>query len=69
MNEVVNLESTAPTTIKNLADRVPNDHGRYHLFRFPHSHEGDFLESTGIIRKTDVFTLQYNKKIFFFCDI
>lgn len=47
VKEEVNLESTAATSIKNLPERVPSDHGRYHLFRFPHTHEGDFLESTG----------------------
>lgn len=46
--EVVNLESTEPTTIHSLDRRVPSDHGRYHLFRFPHTHEGDFLESVGM---------------------
>ena len=47
VNEIVNLESTVATTVHNLGERVPSDHGRYHLFRFPHSHEGDFLESSG----------------------
>lgn len=47
VNEVVNLESTDKTTVHTLSSRVPDDHGRYHLFRFPHTHEGDFLESTG----------------------
>ena len=46
VNEIVNLETTEPTGVHNLGSRVPSDHGRYHLFRFPHSHEGDYLEST-----------------------
>ena len=45
--EVVNLESIEQVTVHTLGNKVPDDHGRYHLFRFPHSHEGDFLESIG----------------------
>lgn len=45
--EVVNLESTEQINVHTLGSQVPDDHGRYHLFRFPHSHEGDFLESIG----------------------
>nr|CAG4646446.1 EOG090X0A90 [Macrothrix elegans] len=44
-NEVVNLESAETINVEKLGTRVPNDHGRYHLFRFPHTHEGDFIES------------------------
>lgn len=47
--EIVNLESTEPTTVNVLGSRVPKDHGRYHLFRFPHTHEGDYLESVVFI--------------------
>lgn len=45
--EVVNLESIEKISVHTLGNQVPDDHGRYHLFRFPHSHEGDFLESIG----------------------
>jgi twinfilin-like protein len=44
--EIVNLEMAEMTDVHSLGRQVPNDHGRYHLFRFPHSHEGDWLEST-----------------------
>jgi len=45
VNELVNLERSETTVIGQLASKIPEDHGRYHLFRFPHSHEGDYLES------------------------
>nr|CAG4638618.1 EOG090X0A90 [Cyclestheria hislopi] len=43
--ELINLEVATCITVHELAAKVPDDHGRYHLFRFPHTHEGDFLES------------------------
>ena len=45
VKEVINLETTESTTVATLGCRVPENQGRYHLFRFPHSHEGDYLES------------------------
>ena len=46
----MNLECTAQQAPpESLSGRVPADHGRYHLFRFKHSHEGDYLESVVFI--------------------
>lgn len=39
--------STEPTELKDLPLRVPTDVPRYHIFLYKHSHEGDYLESTG----------------------
>ncbi|PVD25341.1 hypothetical protein C0Q70_15841 [Pomacea canaliculata] len=44
-NEVVNLEKTDNISIGNLAAQVPTESARYHLFRFQHTHEGDYTES------------------------
>jgi len=44
-NEIVNLELSETTSVHQIGSKVPEDHGRYHLFRFDHSHEGDYLES------------------------
>lgn len=43
--ELINLASTTDTSIAQLPRRIPNDSARYHLFRFPHTHEGDYLDS------------------------
>lgn len=43
--EEINLETTQHTDVHSLSKRVPNDHARYHLFRFPHSYEGDYVTS------------------------
>ncbi|XP_023244061.1 twinfilin-2-like, partial [Centruroides sculpturatus] len=43
--EEINLESFEDTTIELLPSRIPNDHARYHVFRFPHNYEGDHIIS------------------------
>nr|CAG4648787.1 EOG090X0A90 [Polyphemus pediculus] len=45
VKELVNLETLETINVANLTTKVPEDQGRYHLFRFPHTHEGDYLES------------------------
>lgn len=45
--ELIRLCSTEPTELKDLPLRVPTDVPRYHIFLYKHSHEGDYLESTG----------------------
>jgi twinfilin-like protein len=47
--EIINLEekSKCPRGIVDLAKKVPSDQPRYHLYVFPHAHEGDHLKSIG----------------------
>ena len=44
--EIINVKNESTCTIQQLPDKVPEDEPRYHLFRFGHTHEGDFLNST-----------------------
>lgn len=46
-NESIKLSNAAPTEVKDLPKRIPRDAARYHFFLYKHSHEGDYLESTG----------------------
>jgi twinfilin-like protein len=43
--EVIELASTSDTNAQTLCKRVPDSTARYHIFNFPHTHEGDYLES------------------------
>lgn len=45
--ELIDLCSTEPTEVKDLPKRIPKDSPRYHFFLYKHSHEGDYLQSTG----------------------
>uniref|UniRef100_A0A672ZSH4 Twinfilin-1 n=1 Tax=Sphaeramia orbicularis TaxID=375764 RepID=A0A672ZSH4_9TELE len=47
--ELILLQSTEPTEVKDLPMRIPKDCARYHFFLYKHSHEGDYLESTVFI--------------------
>ena len=44
--EVVLIISSSCTT-PELASKVPEDSARYHLYRFKHTHQGDYRESNG----------------------
>lgn len=43
--EEINLETRDNVTVQSLSSKVPRDRPRYHLFFFPHVHEGDQLQS------------------------
>lgn len=45
--ELIRVCSTEPTELKDLPMRIPKESARYHFFLYKHSHEGDYLESTG----------------------
>lgn len=47
--EEIVLDNAEPTSVAELNSRFPTDHARYHLFLYKHSHEGDYLESIGMI--------------------
>ena len=44
--EIIELEDQISCDVKSLPSRVPEGSPRYHVFRFDHTHEGDFLKST-----------------------
>merc|ERR1719510_1483731 len=43
--EIINVKNQSTCKSSQLPDKVPEDGPRYHLFRFSHTHEGDFLKS------------------------
>ena len=45
--ETVNLACSDTTAAAALAERVPTDQARYHLFVFSHHYEGDLFHSLG----------------------
>jgi twinfilin-like protein len=50
-NEIIVLKAKGGCDISELEGKVPEDAARYHLFRFKHTHEGDYLESSGRIMR------------------
>ena len=49
--------------VSGLAEKVPEDSARYHLFRFKHNYEGDYLESNGRNLLNFLYILNDNKEI------
>ncbi|XP_013119372.2 twinfilin [Stomoxys calcitrans] len=43
--ELIHVSHAAVVALSDLPKQVPDDHARYHLYMFKHSHEGDYLES------------------------
>ena len=49
--EIIDVTDTKSCDIQSLPSRVPEDVPRYHVFRFDHTHEGDFMKSTSKLKK------------------
>ncbi|GLV34172.1 twinfilin [Carabus blaptoides fortunei] len=43
--EKIHLVNAGHVSLDKLPSQVPNDCARYHLFKFKHTHEGDYLEN------------------------
>ena len=46
--ETINLAHFEDAEAKDLSRLTPTDQGRYHVFKFKHTHEGDYMESIGM---------------------
>lgn len=47
--EKIHLETAENTSLEKLPSKVPENSARYHLYKFKHTHEGDYTESIGIV--------------------
>jgi len=47
--ETIELESSETVNLTDIPGRVPEDHFRYHVYLFKHTHEGDYMESVVFI--------------------
>ena len=63
--EIINLEEKGKCALPNLPKKVPADRPRYHLFVFPHTHEGDFLKSIGSLHALSLINVTVNQPPFF----
>ncbi|XP_044271825.1 twinfilin [Tribolium madens] len=43
--ETIHLVTAENLSIEKLPSKVPADSGRYHLYKFKHTHEGDYMEN------------------------
>lgn len=45
--ETIHLVCAENIIIEKLPSKVPSETARYHLYKFKHTHEGDYTESIG----------------------
>lgn len=43
--EIIEYQNSSTCSVKDLPKKCPDSEPRYHLFRFKHTHEGDYTES------------------------
>ena len=43
--EIIEFQNSSTCSVKDLPKKCPDSEPRYHLFRFKHTHEGDYTES------------------------
>lgn len=43
--EKIHLVSAENFPIEKLPSKIPSDSARYHLYKFKHTHEGDYMEN------------------------
>ncbi|GAB1598875.1 twinfilin-1-like [Argonauta hians] len=63
--EKINLEHEANIGVNLLASQVPDNHARYHLFVFKHTHEGDYMESIIFIYSTPGYVIPVKERMLY----
>merc|ERR550519_2730770 len=64
-SECVTLIDSKSITTSELADAVPEDRARYHVFRFKHSHESDYLESNVFIYSMPGYSVPIKERMMY----
>lgn len=63
--ELVYLAKSGSCETAELPGRVPEGQARYHLFRFKHSHEGDYLQSNVFIYSMPGFSSPIKERMLY----
>jgi len=64
-SECVTLTASSSLTVSGLASVVPEDSAKYHVFRFKHSHEGDYLESNVFIYSMPGYSVPIKERMMY----
>jgi len=63
--EVVVLGDKGNCSMEQLVKKVPEDKARYHLFRFKHTHEGDYMESNVFIYSMPGYSVSIKERMLY----
>ncbi|XP_030371347.1 twinfilin [Scaptodrosophila lebanonensis] len=63
--ERIHVSHAAKVEIGDLPKQVPEDHARYHLYLFRHTHEGDYLENYVFIYSMPGYTCSVRERMMY----
>jgi len=64
-SETVVLKELSSCSVEQLPGKVPEDAARYHLFRFKHNYEGDYLESVVFIYSMPGYSVSIKERMMY----
>lgn len=64
-NETVMLKEKDSFDVSALAGHVPEETARYHVFRFKHTHEGDYMESTVFVYSMPGYSVPIKERMLY----
>ena len=64
-SESVDVKRSGQMTVDSLPSAVPGDAARYHVFRYKHSHEGDYLESNVFIYSMPGYSVPIKERMMY----
>lgn len=63
--EIIGLVSAENIKVGKLPEKVPENSARYHLYRFKHTHEGDYTESLVFIYSMPGYTCSIRERMLY----
>ncbi|KAM7364314.1 twinfilin actin binding protein [Cochliomyia hominivorax] len=63
--EQIHVSHAAVVPLSDLPKQIPDDHARYHLYLFKHTHEGDYLESFVFIYSMPGYTCSVRERMMY----
>jgi len=63
--ETIHLVSAENIVLEKLPSKVPSDTARYHLYKFKHTHEGDYLENIVFIYSMPGYTCSVKERMLY----
>lgn len=64
-NETVMLKEKTSFQVQELPSHVPEETARYHVYRFKHTHEGDYLESTVFVYSMPGYSVPIKERMLY----
>lgn len=63
--EIIDLVTAENLKVSVLPEKVPENNARYHLYRFKHTHEGDYTESIVFIYSMPGYTCSIRERMLY----